>query len=357
MTSRWAANLLGRPPLGELIAADLVMNHGDRRPSAREQLRDAAADLRSSNDSWSYYGIGPVELELRSDLREAADDFAVLYRDQRRLRSTGGRAIRMEVRAEGRWRWGFRRYAIIGDGEEVFGRLRRDEVLPYLEWAINYRVIAQHSEYLQLHAATLGRQGRGVILVGQSGSGKSTLAAALAARGWEYLSDEFALIDPDTLLLHALPKALCIKAGSFDLVQRLGLPLWRRRPYVKAFKGRVGYISPSDLNVATDALPVRLIVFPRYRGGGGTSLFPVSRSRAAFSLAANSFNRGVFGDRLVSTLGRIVRQARCVALEPDGLEESCALLESLLDVDHKTPAARPDPRPRNHVGSATCLTG
>lgn len=357
MTSQCASNLLGHPPLGELIAADLEMNHGERQPSARVKPRDAAEARRSSSDSWSYYGIGPVELELRSDLREAADDFAVLYRDQRRSTTTAGRVIRMEIRANGRSRWGFRRYAIFGDGEEVFGRLRRDEVLPYLEWAINYRVIAKYNEYLQLHAATLGRQGQGVILVGQSGSGKSTLAAALAARGWEYLSDEFALIDPDTLLLHALPKALCIKAGSFDLIERLGLPLWRRRPYVKAFKGRVGYISPSDLNVATGALPVRLIVFPRYRGGGGTSLFPVSRSRAAFSLAANAFNRDVFGQRLVSTLGQIVRQARCVSLEPDGLEDTCALLESLLDVDHGTPAARPDPQQPGPVGSATCLTG
>ena len=33
-------------------------------------------------------------------------------------------------------------------------------------------------------------------MTGQSGSGKSTLATLLAARGWRFMGDEFALLDP-----------------------------------------------------------------------------------------------------------------------------------------------------------------
>ena len=42
-----------------------------------------------------------------------------------------------------------------------------------------------------------------VIVPGQSGQGKSTLCAALVARGWRHISDEFALMDPASLAITA----------------------------------------------------------------------------------------------------------------------------------------------------------
>ena len=270
-------------------------------------------------------------MELRSALAEAAEDFAILYHGWLRA-AAASRTIRVEVTTSGGSFLGRRRFAVAGDGEELFRGLKPEEVLPYIEWEINYRLIATRPEYLQLHAATLAHGGNGVLLVGNSGCGKSTLTAALAARGWGYLCDEFALIDPDTLHLHGFPKALCIKAGSFDLLEQRGLPLWRRRPYVKVFKGRVGYISPHDVNVAEGDVPIRLIVFPRYTGGERTAAYPVLGSEAAFSLAANAFNRSAFGDRVVSMLGEIVRGARCLTLETGDIEETGDLLESLIAV-------------------------
>ncbi len=276
-----------------------------------------------------FLRIGAIDLEIRSDLADAVDDLTRLYRGWKCAEPTNGRTIRMDVRALGRTVWGTRRYSIIGDGKELYRQLRPEEVLPYLEWGINYRVIATRTEYLQLHAATLAAGDRAILLVGQSGCGKSTLSAALATRGWRYLSDEFALVDPDTLDVHAFPKALCIKAGAFDIVRRLGLPLWQRRPYVKAFKGRVAYASPHDLAAQTTPSPVRLIVFMRYNPGP-TTLRPVSRGAAAFALAANAFNRDVFGGGLVSILGRFVGAARCVSLDSGGVEEAVPLIQSLL---------------------------
>jgi len=306
------------------VLLELPRTATEATPRAADNIDRAAINARGG------FGVGPVRIELRSDLSDVVEDLAVLYRGCRHTAAAADRVIRMEVRAAARTRWGVKRYAILGDGKEIFGGLRPEEVLPYLEWGINHRVIATCSEYLQLHAATLAHAGGGVMLVGESGCGKSTLTVGLAARGWGYLSDEFALIAPDTLHVHPFPKALCIKAGSFDVVRRLGLPLWRRRPYVKALKGKVGYVSPLDVNAETSAFPIRLIVFPRYTGVGRTALYPISRGRAAFSLAANAFNRHLFGDRLVPLLAEVVRNAACVALEPGGMDETCDLLESLV---------------------------
>jgi HprK-related kinase A len=204
-------------------------------------------------------------------------------------------------------------------------------VLPYLEWGIDWRVIATRTEYLQLHAATLPCDGQAVVFAGPSGTGKSTLAAGLLARGWSYLSDEFALIDTDTLHVHSLPKALCIKAGSFSAVEHLNLPLWRRRHYVKAFKGRVAYVKIQNLahQVDVSPRPVRFVVFPRYAEGSKARLYPVSRARAAFSLTGYAFNRNAFGSRTITILSEVVRNAECFGLQFGPLDETCDLVESL----------------------------
>ncbi len=52
-----------------------------------------------------------------------------------------------------------------------------------------------------LHAAAVVIGGRAVVLAGDSGAGKSTTALALLRRGHRLLSDDQALIDPDTRLV------------------------------------------------------------------------------------------------------------------------------------------------------------
>ncbi len=200
-------------------------------------------------------------------------------------------------------------------------------------------MIGRHPEYLQLHAAAMIRDGIGVVLAGASGSGKSTLAAGLLSRGWRYLSDELALIDPDTLALRGFPKALCVKRGAFDVLESLSLPLWRRRHYVKAFKGRVGYLNPRQVSAAAvgGSARVGFIVFPRYMGDRPPRLRPVKRAQALFSLQANMLNQRDFGPRSIPILGDLVRGAKCMALEVGALGRTCDTLERL--VAGESPAA------------------
>jgi len=207
----------------------------------------------------ALYQIGPFKVSFRSDLDEIMEDVEHLYRHCRLSPMEGDSTcdvIEMEVRRHLFSLPFHRRYVIYGDGQPLFSPRRRDEVLPYLEWGVNWRIIESRREHLQLHAATVSWRGQGVILAANSGSGKSTLTAGMLTRGWKYFSDEFALIDPQTRMLHAYPKALCMKAGSFDAVRSLGLPLYTRRHYVKAFKGRVAYISLADLSADVVSPPL-----------------------------------------------------------------------------------------------------
>jgi hypothetical protein len=280
--------------------------------------------------------IGDIDVTVTSDADDVLDDFAALYAVDETCRETVGPPIRMEVRMSRRAAFGRKRYTIFGDGKELFSNRRSLDVLPYLEWGINWRVMETRAAYLQLHAATLSFEGQGVVLVGNSGVGKSTLAAGLVSRGWTYLSDEFALIDPDTLRLHPFPKAMCIKAGSFDVIERLNLPLWRRRHYVKALKGPVGYIRPQDFapGVKPKSCPIRFVIFPKYGDGEEPRFYPILSGHSAFAMAGHAFNRHVFGKRAISILSEVARRAECLGLVSGPIDETCNLIETLVSDAH-----------------------
>lgn len=283
--------------------------------------------------SHTPYRIGDINVSVRSDLPEVLTRFEELYRGFPRGDTSRHSTIQMRVvRTKSSFLRGDR-YVVFGDNEEIGGERKREEVLPFLEWGINYRVIASRNEYLQIHAASLVRNGRGVIFAGTSGSGKSTLAAALLARGWQYLSDEFALIHRDTHQLHPYPKAVCLKSGSFHIADRLKLPFAGRRYYIKGIKGQVGYINPRDIgpNTVAKPAPIRLVVFPKFVKGQQPRIYRVARARAAFMLAGGGLNRNAFGDQGLSILTNVVRHAECFSLESGSIDDTCDLIESLVD--------------------------
>ncbi|MBN1344898.1 MAG: hypothetical protein JXQ73_19545 [Phycisphaerae bacterium] len=284
---------------------------------------------------YARFRIGEFDVALRSELDEVVEDFAALYGQNRDAYRRTGETIRIEVRRGKRSLLAGRQYAIWGDGEQLWATRRRNEVLPYVEWGINWRVIKTRAEYLQVHAATLSHKGQGMLFAAKAGSGKSTLAAGLLARGWQYLSDEFALIHPETLRVHPFPKPVCVKAGSFEVVEALRLPLWRRRHYVKVLKGRVGYVSPHHIGPDSVGGPcrVRHIIFPLYAEGTEPCLREIPRAEAAFELAEMAFNRNAFGPRAMTILSDLVRGAKCYRLDAGSIHETCDLIESLVRQD------------------------
>lgn len=293
----------------------------------------------TSDPMHHWYDLGPVEVGIVSALAEIFDEFEELYAGQRIDAPQRSNIIRIEVRAEpaGHWR---RRYAVVGDGVELFDDLAADEVLPYVEWGINHRFLAARRPYLIFHAAALARGGAGVMLVGASGSGKSTLTAALAAEGWDYLGDEFALLDPHTLELHPFRKALCVKSGSFELVRSMGLQLWRKRGYVKAFKGEIGFIPPRHLSQPAGPVFLRSILLPHFAGVGLTAAHRLPASRLAYMLAENAFNRDLVGPDLPRLLGRLATECTCLSLETGDVRQAAWWLDRYLHRDAWSPGGR-----------------
>jgi HprK-related kinase A len=300
--------------------------------SASARVRPTDASVAAEVPHSRSYVIGPVPVQFTTRVPGLLDDFHRYYQEYEvPIRPRG--AFEVEIVATRSPRT-FRRYfRVLLNGQEQCILRQRSSILPHVEWALNVAIARYLPGYYQIHAAVMSWRGDGAIMAGCPGQGKSTLAAGLLARGWSYLSDEFALIDPRSRLLMPYPKTLCIKAGSFDVLTRLGLPLELDRVLHKASKGPVSLLDP--LAVRADAVskpcPVRLIVFPEYQAGATPRIEPMSRARAVYELIQVSFNFTKFRGNGLSLLAETARRAQCVRLRTGDLAASCELLQSYMD--------------------------
>lgn len=75
---------------------------------------------------------------------------------------------------------------------------------------------------LVLHAAMVGRDGEGLVLLGASGSGKSTAAAAGLLAGWELLSDDLVVVRAGTDVPDAfgIPKRVTVGRQVAERIAR-----------------------------------------------------------------------------------------------------------------------------------------
>jgi HprK-related kinase A len=277
-----------------------------------------------------HFSIGVVDVTLRSECRRFLREYRSLYAPYSRS-TCGPGAVELEIRSRRRYPWPRGPYTFRSSAAPDFQVQRRHEVLPHLEWYINWQIIHKRHEYVQLHASSLELDGQAMILPGDPGSGKTLLTAGLLTRGWSYLCDEFALLDPWTGTVHPYPRALCIKEPSFRVVRHLGLPLSCGTPYHKPTKGRVAFLNPldADPDIVGRPSPVRWVVFPRYTPGAKPTLRRMARSHAVYLLARQCFNIRVDQSRGLASLSAVARSADCYELVSGDIDATCDLVESL----------------------------
>ena len=277
------------------------------------------------------FQIGVVPVSLRTSIGALHKQYTSLYRDFQ-VAECPGDPIRIAVQPSPFSLRHRRRYEISVNGRPRFAPARFDEVLPYVEWAINWELAEVMPQYLQLHASSMEVDGQGVIFPGISGSGKSTLTVALLTRGWRYLCDEFALIHTDTLDLHPYPRAICIKKAAFPVAESLGLIVKGGRHHHKGTKGEVVFLNPLVVHphAIGRAVPIGFVVFPRYARGAEPTLIPISRAEAALDLHHVCFN--LFGCRAlgVDVLAAMVRGVSCYRLISGEIGKTCDLIEQLV---------------------------
>ncbi|RUL63508.1 serine kinase [Dyella dinghuensis] len=94
-----------------------------------------------------------------------------------------------------------------------------------------------------LHGACVGRDGRGLLLLGASGSGKSTLALNSLLHGLDFLAEDAVFVQSDDLLATGVPNYLHVRADALPLIEEeyvrrwiCSAPVIRRRSGVEKFE-------------------------------------------------------------------------------------------------------------------------
>lgn len=111
-----------------------------------------------------------------------------------------------------------------------------------IEFAV-FTLAARGLGLVPLHCACVGRQGRGILLLGTSGSGKSTLALHSLLQGLDFLAEDAVFVHPDNLLATGVANYLHVQSDALRFVDDEETRRWisqapiiRRRSGVEKFE-------------------------------------------------------------------------------------------------------------------------
>ncbi len=278
--------------------------------------------------------IGPIGFRIGSDWRAPIDQLRSLYRDYPAPQDgVADYTVRLFARRPWR-RW-------LRPSVEIGGDYMLPEAAPLplrhgllaAEMAMNLQMALGARRHLLLHASAVERDGRAVLMTGVSGAGKSTLATLLAARGWRFMGDEFALLDPATGLLHAFPRLISLKNAAIPAAEA-AWPDARMGPLMAATpKGDIRHMVPDARAIAAMDRPATpaLLLFPRY--GDAAAVRPVPPAEAFVRMTQASTNYVALGEPGFTAMTRLIAQVPAVAIDyPDGasgvaqVEALCAAL-------------------------------
>jgi hypothetical protein len=191
-------------------------------------------------------------------------------------------------------------YVVIDSGRRCAQVVASEDMLEHayhlrcelIEFAV-FILAARGLGLVPLHAACVGRGGRGLLMLGGSGSGKSTLALHGLLRGLELLAEDAVFVHPANLLATGVPNYLHLKGDALDFIAN------------DAIRGRV-----ADAPVIRRRSGIRKFEIDLRRGFGQPATRPLSLVGAVFVSA----EPGDHPDRLLTRLG--AREADCL-LEAD----------------------------------------
>ena len=264
--------------------------------------------------------VGPYGFRVGSDWRAPVATLANLYRDYPGV-ADGVPDFTVRLEATRPWRRYVRPSVAIAGDYTLPGAapLPLAQALLAAEMGMNLQLALGARRHLLLHASVVERDGRAVVMTGQSGAGKSTLATLLAARGWRFMGDEFALLDPATGLLHALPRLVSLKNEGVAAARAAWPDARFGPPMIATPKGDIRHLVPDARAIAAMDVPARpaLLVFPRFGFAAETRSVPPSE--AFVRLTHASTNYVTLGEAGFRALTGLIAAVPSIAIDyPDG---------------------------------------
>ncbi|OZG73417.1 HprK-related kinase A [Hahella sp. CCB-MM4] len=278
----------------------------------------------------------PFSFNIQTNLKLVRDNLYRLYPGQVSLNSTQVTDYSLSL-SKGS---GFRRLIkpqarFFCDQKEPFKPLRQEQGYALLEWGMNWTIAANEMQYVIAHSAVLAKDDKAILFPAPPGSGKSTLTAYLAFKGWRLLSDEMALINPDTNIVTPFVRPICLKNRSIDLAKS-----WFPEGHFSSVahnthKGDVVHLSPPEQSWKNNKSNARIVavVFPNYRAGKELEIYQLNKTQGFMQFAENAFNFGVNGATGFRTLTKVIENAESFEIFYSNLEEVIEFLEQDI-IDH-----------------------
>jgi HprK-related kinase A len=271
--------------------------------------------------------IGPVAFRIGSAWREPLAALARLYAGYP-APADGLADFTVRIEPEKPWRrWLRPSVAIRGDYIlPDAAPLSLAHGLLAAEMGMNLQMALGQKSWLLLHAATIEKDGRAIVMTGESGAGKSTLAALLGERGWRLMGDEFALLDLASGCLLPFPRAVSLKNKAIAVMEaeveagRFGPRL------VGTPKGDIRHLRPNAEAIARMGEGARpaLILFPRF--GAAAAVRGVGQAETFMRLTQASTNYVALGRAGFDALAGLVTRVPALAIDYPDTETAIGLI-------------------------------
>ncbi len=215
-------------------------------------------------------------------------------------------------------------YLLSASGKAVFRGSNPVAALAFLEWFVINAVVQRNLTHIMLHASALAFGNMGVIFPASSGSGKTTIALALIAQGFQYLSDEVAVIDAEYLTLHPLPRGLVIRKNAFHLLQSLNKPPPSAGFYPQTSSSHFRYFNPTAFThqAAEQPVSVKHVIFlDKPAVSTKTHLKKIPKAQAVSQLLSCSFANRPLAEGNIAHCIKLSQRTECYALTGNNLQE------------------------------------
>jgi hypothetical protein len=205
-----------------------------------------------------------------------------------------------------------------------------DRLAPYVKAALWQSAIGNHRYFLHIHAGVVSDGESLILLPAPSGRGKSTLTASLVHAGFQYFSDEVALLEEGSFRAVPVPVSFCVKSAAWDLLAPLFPELLDLATHQRPDRKVVRYLPPPPRSLPTDlgrSLPVRRIIFPWYQSGSTTTLRSLSQAEALSRLLSQCLAVPLDLDPArVAALVRWISSVKAHELIMSSLDDAMALV-------------------------------
>jgi len=201
--------------------------------------------------------------------------------------------------------------------ELLFSNQSAAECLVFVEWFINSHFLNQLDHLYHIHAGAVAANDLGMLFPATNEVGKSTFTYFVTQKGFNYYSDEIALIDPKTKKLLPFPKSISLIQESYKKV----LINYDQDKMIDIRNGEKVFYQPKlKKNDLKNGSLLKYIFFLKRETATNNPLRKCSRGEGTIELIRNSFNPLAYSEKSFNQLTQLISNVQLFYLDISDLE-------------------------------------